>query len=98
MADKVYFVYMMTNIKNTVLYTGITNDIVRRTYQHKKKLLDGFTTRYNLTKLVYYEEYTRVIDALNREKSIKNLKRVKKNALVEKSNPEWEDLYSGLLD
>ena len=87
-----YFVYLMTNQKNTVLYTGITNNLVRRIFEHKQKLIPGFTCRYNITKLVYFEETNNVADAITREKQIKCWIRPKKNILVETTNPEWKDL------
>ncbi|MBQ7977544.1 MAG: GIY-YIG nuclease family protein [Clostridia bacterium] len=86
-----YFVYIITNNHNTVLYIGVTNDIVRRVYEHKNGFVDGFTKRYNLCKLVYYEEYNDVNDALAREKQLKGWKREKKNLLVERLNPNWQD-------
>ena len=89
-----YYVYMMTNWNNKVLYTGITSDLERRVYEHKNKLVAGFTQKYNVTKLVYYAETTDVMAAIEREKQIKGWTRQKKNELVETMNPEWEDLSS----
>jgi putative endonuclease len=91
-----YFVYIMTNKKDGVLYTGVTNDLVRRAAQHKQKLIPGFTKRYNLTKLVYYEIFGDVRLAIGREKQIKGLLRLKKVALIEATNPEWRDLSETL--
>jgi putative endonuclease len=88
-----YYVYMLTNQKLNVLYTGITNDLIRRTYEHKNKIVDGFTKKYHVNKLVYYEVYEQVIDAITREKQIKGWSRKKKNALVDQLNPDWQDLY-----
>lgn len=82
----------MTNKTQTVLYTGMTNNLKRRIYEHKNKLIDGFTKRYNVDVLVYYEEYSNVNEALLREKSIKNLVRMKKESLINIMNPEWKDL------
>ena len=87
-----FFVYIMTNKTQTVLYTGVTNNLKRRIYEHKNKLIDGFTKRYNVDVLVYYEEYSNVNEALLREKSIKNLVRMKKESLINITNPEWKDL------
>jgi putative endonuclease len=89
-----YYVYMMTNWNNKVLYTGITNDLERRVYEHKNKLVEGFTKKYNVTKLVYFAETSDVMAAIEREKQIKGWTRQKKNELVETMNPEWEDLCS----
>lgn len=94
MEDKSYFVYIMTNRRRGVLYTGMTNDLHRRVYQHKNKLLGGFTSRYNLVKLVYYEETNDVREAIGREKQIKGWLRAKKIALIESVNPDWNDLSS----
>ena len=87
----------MTNIVNTVLYTGITNDLIRRVYEHKNKLVDGFTKKYNVTKLVYYEIFNDPKSAIEREKSIKNLLRVKKIALIKGMNPSFKDLYEDII-
>mgnify|MGYP000889326575 CR=1 FL=1 len=87
-----YYVYIMTNWNNKVLYTGITNDLERRIYEHKHKLIEGFTKKYNVNKLVYYECTTDVYSAITREKQIKGWTRQKKNELVQSVNPEWRDL------
>ena len=83
----------MTNHSGT-LYTGVTNNLERRVYEHKHKLVPGFTSKYNITKLVYYEEGNDVNEALSREKQIKGWLRAKKIALIESLNPEWKDLSS----
>ena len=88
-----YHVYILTNRHNKVLYTGVTNDIKRRVYEHKNKLIDGFTKTYNVDKLVYFERFKDVRLALNREKEIKGWLRIKKLALIEESNPNWDDLF-----
>ena len=88
---KSYFVYIMTNRSKT-LYTGVTNNLERRVYEHKNKLVAGFTSKYNITKLVYYEETSDVNSALEREKQIKVWLRDKKIALIEAENPEWKDI------
>ena len=86
-----YYVYIMTN-KSKTLYTGITNDPGRRIFEHKNKLIGGFTKRYNITKLVYCESTNNVDAAIGREKQIKGWLRSKKIALIEASNPNWTDL------
>jgi len=78
------------------MYVGITNDLMRRVYEHQNKLVEGFTEKYNVNKLVYYEQTTDVITALSREKEIKKWRREKKNALVVQTNPEWNDLSAML--
>ena len=87
-----YFVYMLTNKHNTTLYTGVTNNLERRLYEHKNKLVDGFSKQYNLYKLVYFEDTGDVKSAIAREKQIKGWTRVKKNGLINSVNPEWKDL------
>lgn len=87
-----FFVYIMANASISSLYIGITNDLIRRVYEHKNDLRDGFTKRYKVHHLVYYENYAYVWDALQREKSLKKCKREWKMQLVETVNPEWEDL------
>ncbi|MEG0167103.1 MAG: GIY-YIG nuclease family protein [Ruthenibacterium sp.] len=87
-----YYVYMLTNWNNKVLYTGVTNNLKRRLYEHKNKLVDGFTKKYNVYKLVYFDYTTDVNAAIAREKQIKGWTRIKKNALVEQMNADWHDL------
>jgi putative endonuclease len=89
-----YYVYIMTNRSQT-LYTGVTNDLQHRVYEHKQKLVDGFTKKYNFTKLVYYESTDDVRSAIGREKQIKGWLRAKKIALIESMNPQWGDLSDG---
>ena len=91
---KSYFIYILTNKNNTVLYTGVTNNLVRRIWEHKSQLTAGFTKKYNITKLVYYESFDNPTDAIKREKQIKAGSRKKKIELLNKFNPEWKDLYS----
>jgi putative endonuclease len=81
----------MASLSRT-LYTGVTNDLARRVYQHKQRLVPGFTSRYNITRLVYYEPFGDIRDAIVREKQIKGWLRAKKIALIESMNPEWNDL------
>jgi putative endonuclease len=88
---KHYYVYIMTSATGT-LYTGITNNLQRRVYQHKKKLIDGFTKKYNVTRLAYYEVFYDVKDAITREKQIKGWRRSKKLDLIKSLNPTWRDL------
>ena len=88
---KRYYVYIITNTSRT-LYTGVTDNLERRVYEHKEKLIEGFTKRYNITKLVYYEETSDVQSAIKREKQIKGWLRRKKIVLIEGMNPKWEDL------
>ena len=92
MGWKQYFVYMMTNRWLNVLYTGVTNSLERRVWQHKNKDVPGFTKKYNCDRLAYFELYDEVTQAIAREKQIKNWPRAKKNELVETMNPEWQDL------
>ena len=89
-----YYVYIMTNRSKT-LYTGVTNDLTRRVYEHKNKMIDGFTKTYNITKLVYFEETNDILSAITREKQIKGWLRSKKIALIGSVNPKWEDLSEG---
>ena len=90
-----YTVYFMTNKNNTVLYIGVTSDLVKRVYQHKTKAYKGFTSKYNCDKLVYFEVYSDINEAIAREKQLKAGSRKKKNDLVNKENPEWKDLSEG---
>ena len=91
-----YFIYILTNWNNKVIYTGVTNNLVRRIYEHKNKLLNGFTKKYNLSKLVYFEQTNDILSAIAREKEIKKWRRAKKNKLVESMNPSWKDLANEL--
>ena len=93
---KQYYVYIMTNITNSVLYTGVTNDLIRRVYEHKNKMVEGFTKKYNVDKLVFYEVYEDVNSDIAREKQIKGGSRKKKIQLIENINKSWNDLYEGL--
>ena len=87
-----YYVYLLTNQNNTVLYTGVTNDLQRRLYEHEKGINKGFTSYYNVNKLVYFEQFNDSNEAIKREKPIKGWTRAKKNALVNIENTEWKDL------
>jgi putative endonuclease len=95
--EKVYCVYILTNEHNTVLYTGVTSDLEARVYQHRKKLLPGFTNRYNIFKLVYYEVGADASGVIGREKQIKAGSRQNKIDLINRMNPEWRDLYDELV-
>jgi len=92
MTDRTYYVYLLTNWNNKVIYVGITNDLERRIYEHKEKFVKGFTEKYNVNKLVYYEQTPDINAALNREKEIKKWRREKKNRLVVNTNSLWRDL------
>lgn len=96
MKDHNYYVYILTTDNNKVMYIGVTNDLERRVYEHKNKIIKGFTQRYNIQKLVYSEHYPDINAAIAREKQLKGWLRVKKNTLVETLNPEWRDLGAGL--
>ena len=89
-----YFVYLMTNKNNAVIYTGVTNDLNRRVFEHKEKLVAGFTKKYNVNKLVYFESTNDVYSAIQREKQIKAGSRKKKIDLINSINPEWKDLHN----
>ena len=91
-----YYVYMMTNPRNTVIYTGVTDNLKRRLFEHREKLMDGFTRRYRITRLVYYEVFEDVENAIRREKQVKGGSRRKKVLLIDSMNPEWRDLYEEL--
>ncbi len=93
---KTYYVYMVTNRSRVVLYIGMTNSLVRRVWQHEHGDVPGFTKRYNVNRLVYYESYNDPRDAISREKELKGWRRSKKNALVETLNPKWADLSAML--
>jgi putative endonuclease len=92
MREKNYYVYLLTNSDNKVMYVGMTNDLERRMHEHKEKTVKGFTEKYNVTKLVYFEQGSEVNVVIAREKEIKKWRREKKNALVERANPDWHDL------
>lgn len=95
--SKEYFIYILTNKNNTVLYIGVTNNLKRRIYQHKNKLSDGFTKKYNVDKLVYFEQFNDPLNAIGREKQLKGGSRQKKIDLITKNNPHFNDLYPDIL-
>ena len=91
--NKQYYIYILSNENNTVIYTGVTNDLKRRVFEHKEKMVEGFTKKYNVSKLVYYEVGQDVMGAIFREKQLKSMSRLKKNELIAQFNPYWNDLY-----
>ena len=91
--QKQYYVYIITNTRNTVLYTGVTSNLERRALDHKNKVVKGFTSKYNINKLVYYEIFDSIEQAIKREKQIKGGSRQKKIDLIKNLNPEFGDLY-----
>ena len=91
--EKQYYVYIMAGQRNGTLYTGITSNLIRRVWEHKEKVIDGFTKKYKIDTLVYFEKYQDPINAINREKRIKKYPRKWKLNLIEKENPHWKDLY-----
>ena len=88
-----YYIYIMSNNSNTIVYIGITNDLVSRVYEHRNELVEGFSKKFHTHKLVYFEVYNTAYDAIAREKQLKKWTREKKNILIEKDNPEWIDLW-----
>ena len=95
--DKKGYVYILTNIKNSILYTGVTSNLAKRIYEHKNKITQGFTAIYNVDKLVYYEIYDGISEAICMEKQIKAGSRRKKILLINNMNPEWNDLYDNIV-
>ena|ERR1700733_13149311 len=98
MRSKTFAIYILTNKNNTILYTGVTNDLRRRISEHKMKVISGFTKQYNVDKLVYFEWFEDAPNAIAREKQIKGGSRAKKIVLIESSNPEWSDLFESMLE
>jgi len=92
-----YYVYIMASKRNGTLYIGVTNDLIKRIYEHKNNLVDGFTKKYRIHNLVYYEQTEDVKSALQREKQLKKWNRKWKIRLIEEMNPEWKDLYDSLI-
>ena len=95
--EKQYYVYILSNYSNSVLYTGFTSDLLRRVWEHREKVVDGFTSRYNVWKLVYFESTSSVVSALEREKQIKTWSRARKDALINTVNKERRDLYPEIV-
>ncbi|HKI77969.1 MAG TPA: GIY-YIG nuclease family protein [Ignavibacteriaceae bacterium] len=92
-----YYVYILASKKNGTLYIGVTHNLIRRIYEHKEGLIEGFTKKYNVKMLVYYEIHTEINNAIKREKQMKKWYRKWKTKLIEKNNPEWKDLYNKLM-
>ena len=92
MQEKNYYVYILANKTNAVVYIGVTNDLMRRLWEHRNDMADGFTKQYHVHKLMYYESTTDVNEAIAREKQLKGWPRAKKNDLIESANPAWKDL------
>ena len=90
-------VYIISNQHNNVLYIGITSNLVQRIYQHKEKFIEGFSAKYNLTKLVYFEQFNDMEDAILREKELKRWRREWKDELIDKMNPSWKDLFPKII-
>ena len=97
MAEKYYYVYLLANKPRGTLYVGVTSKLVQRVWQHKEEQVDGFTKRYGLKSLVWYEQHEDVLQAILREKQIKNWNRLWKIELIESGNPEWLDLYETIV-
>jgi len=91
---KQYYVYILASKKNGTIYVGVTGDLIKRIYEHKQNLIDGFTKKYNVHDLVYYEVHTEIEEAITREKQIKRWNRKWKLRLIEEKNPGWNDLYN----
>lgn len=94
---KQYYVYIMSNNFQSVFYTGVTNNLIRRVFEHKNKLVAGFTAKYNITKLLYYEQSIDIKSAITREKQIKAYRRTKKIDLIKEFNPSFKDLYNDII-
>jgi len=94
---KSYYVYILASKKNVTLYIGVTNNLVKRVYEHKVNIVEGFTQKYNVHCLVYYEDFNDIFEAITREKRIKKWKRQWKIALIEKLNADWKDLYFDII-
>lgn len=95
--EKSFFIYILASKRNGTLYIGVTSNLIQRVWQHKFKVTDGFTKKYQVTMLVYYEQHSNAENAIAREKELKKWKRLWKIALIQKYNPNWKDLYDGLL-
>jgi len=97
MLEKKGYVYILTNVGKKVLYTGVTSNLIKRVYEHRNKLAEGFTKKYNVYKLIHYEIFEDMENAITREKQIKGWKRDKKIALIEKDNVNWDDSYNSII-
>lgn len=92
-----YYTYILTNKNNNLLYIGVTNDLRRRLYEHKSEHIEGFTKKYHIHKLIYFEEYSEINDAISREKQLKHWVREKKNSLIVAKNPTWSDIGESFI-
>lgn len=95
--NKEFYVYLLSNKNQTVFYTGVTNNLIRRIYEHKQKIIEGFTKKYNINQLLYYELLSDPTNAILREKQVKDMRREKKLELIKKMNPDMKDLYSEII-
>ena len=95
---KQYYVYILASKRNGTLYIGVTNNLLKRVYEHRNDFVDGFTKKYHVHDLVYYEVYSNITDAITREKRMKKWRRQWKIGLIEKTNPQWRDLYSDIMN
>lgn len=98
MDDRIIAVYILANRKYGTLYTGVTSDLVKRTWQHREKVLSGFASKWGCTKLVWFEQHGLISEAIRREKSIKSYRRQNKINMIEKANPDWQDLWFRITD
>jgi putative endonuclease len=97
LTDKNYYLYIVASKRNGTLYIGVTGDLIKRIYEHKQNVVDGFTKKYNIHNLVYYETYGDIEEAILREKQIKKWNRKWKIQIIEENNPEWKDLYKTII-
>ncbi|WP_262047093.1 GIY-YIG nuclease family protein [Bradyrhizobium sp. Bra78] len=93
-----YYVYILASRRDGAIYVGVTNDLIRRTYEHRIKAVPGFTTKYNITNLIWFETCDDLVSAISREKELKKWKRAWKTQLIEKDNPNWDDLYDSICN
>jgi putative endonuclease len=93
-----YFVYIMASQRHGTMYIGVTNNLIRRVYEHREKITPGFTSKYNVNRLVWFDQTDSIEAAIQHEKRLKHWQRAWKIEMIEKANPQWEDLYSSLLD
>jgi putative endonuclease len=95
--DMTYFVYILASQRNGTLYVGVTNNLARRIHEHREKIIEGFTSQYNVTKLVWFDQTDSIEEAISHEKRLKRWQRAWKISLIEKTNPSWNDLYESIL-
>lgn len=96
--EKAFYIYILANKRNGTLYIGVTSDLIKRIWEHKNKVIDGFSKKYGIDTLVYYEQHNSAESAINREKRLKDWNRKWKLKLIEKHNPEWKDLYTDIAE